>query len=53
MYQWISSYHFVVRLYSQQAVINMWEDCIRCNLTEVLDHFRILESTINFMKQIG
>ena len=53
MYQWTSSYHFVVRLYSQQTVICMWEDFSRCDLTEVLDHFRILENTVDFMKKTG
>ena len=53
VYQWTSSYHFVVRLYSQQTVICMWEDFSRSNLTEVFNHFRMLETTVDFMKQTG
>lgn len=53
VYQWTSSYHFVVRLYSQQTVICMWDDFSKSDLTEVFNHFRMLETTIDFMKKTG
>ena len=51
VYQWTSSHHFIVRLYSQQAVFRMWAEF--SSLPLLRKHFEVMESLVSIMKQIG
>ena len=48
VYQWTSSHHFTVRLYSQQAVFSMWAEL--SSLPSLRKHFEMMENLISFMK---
>ena len=49
IYQWTSSHHFTVRLYSQQAVFRIWTEL--SSMPSLRKHFEMMENLISFMKQ--
>ncbi|XP_064403446.1 probable methyltransferase TARBP1 isoform X4 [Halichondria panicea] len=51
--KWVSSHHFTVRMYSQQALYRIWDDCRRSKVTTVLETFCILEESILSMQDHG
>ena len=46
IHQWCTSHHFVVRLYAQQVVLQMWDD----GASEL---FPVLKGCVDFMRQNG
>ena len=46
VHQWCTSHHFVVRLYAQQVVLQMWDD-------GAADLFPVLKDCVDFVRQNG
>ena len=51
--QWTACHHCVARLYAQQTLFRMWEECTRCHMTEVLSQLSYVEALISFMRTNG
>ena len=53
VFQWCTSHHFVVRLYSQHVAIQIWEQMTALGLGDLLHEFRAFSSSIALMKKTG
>ncbi|GFR98332.1 tRNA (guanosine(18)-2'-O)-methyltransferase [Elysia marginata] len=50
---WSMAHHYNTRIFAQTAVVKMWEQCQTLQLEDVLTHFSVVQSTVDYIHNNG